>query len=401
MTLERKTASSHRACSRCVLPGNYRGIRFDDQGVCNYCRTHEKFRDRLTDFETLARLREERFERARAAGRPYDALVGLSGGKDSSWLAFQLTRRHGLKCLGFTFDNGFLTDYARHNIDLVTRTLGIDHFFHKVDWDLQKRFYQQAVRSFGTPCPACSYSSYALSYKLAFERQIPLVIHGRSRSQMLREFLAGSPDAFLPFVALNLSPYDRETNLRATLAARRRLDYLVSLALPDREMRHRFYEEFFPPMDLLSSAEVLPEFLGYFLYQPDDERSMMRELEQELGWQRPETAVILTHADCAVHDAAGYLFQQAFEYPMLSFELSVLIREGRLTREEALARLAQEPAVRGAPEASLDYLCERLEMKRSELPEISRRVRCRTRWRNRFRRVMAWVRRPPPPLPGG
>jgi len=114
-----------------------------------------------------------------------------------------------------------------------------------VDWELHKLFYRQAVRSFGTPCPGCSYSSYAVSYKLAFERQIPLVIHGRSRSQMLREFLAGSLDAFLPFVSLNLSPYDRENNLRATLAARRRLEVLVSMALPDREMRRRFYEAFF------------------------------------------------------------------------------------------------------------------------------------------------------------
>lgn len=395
------TPSSHRTCSRCVLPDTYRGIRFDREGVCNYCRTYERYRDRLTDFKKLAALRDERLERARTAGRPYDALVGLSGGKDSSWLALQLTRRHGLKCLGFTFDNGFLTDYARRNIDLVARKLGIDHFFHKVDWGLHKLFYQQAVRWLGTPCPACSYSSYAVSYKLAFERQIPLVVHGRSRSQMLREFLAGSLDAFLPFVSLNLSPYDRESNLRATLAARRRLEYLVSLALPDREMRRRFYEEFFPPMDLLPSAEVLPEFLGYFLYELDDERAMMSELERELGWQRPESAGILTHADCGVHDAAGYLHQQAFEYPMLSFELSVLIREGRLTREEALARLAQEPAARGVPDASLDYLCERLEMERSDLPDISRRVRARNRRRNRIRRLTALFRRPPPPpLPG-
>lgn len=395
------TSSSHRTCTRCVLPAAYRGIRFDREGVCNYCRTYERYRDRLTDFKALAALREDRFRRARAAGRPYDALVGLSGGKDSSWLALQLTRRHGLKCLGFTFDNGFLTDYARRNIETVVGRLGIDHLFHGIDWDLHRLFYREVVRSSGTPCPGCSYSSYAVSYKLAFERQIPLVIHGRSRSQMLREFLAGSLDAFLPFVSLNLSPYDRGRNLRATLAARRRLEVLVSMALPDREIRRRFYEAFFPRTELLAGAEVLPEFLGYFLYEPDDEHAMMSDLERELGWRRPEAAGILTHADCGVHDAAGYLYQQAFEYPMLSFELSVLIREGRLTREEALARLAQEPAARGVPDTSLDYLCERLDMERSDLPDISRRVRARNRRRNRIRRLMAVLRRPPPLFPKG
>jgi len=48
------------------------------------------------------------------------------------------------------------------------------------------------------------------------------------------------------------------------------------------------------------------------------------------------------------------------------------------------------------PDASLDYLCERLEMTRSDLPDISRRVRARNRRRNRIRRLLALVRRPPP-----
>ena len=116
-----------------------------------------------------------------------------------------------------------------------------------MDWDLHRQFYEQAVRSFGKPCPGCSYSSYALSYKLAFERNIPLVVHGRSRSQMFRELLAGSPDAFLPFVKLNLSPYDHAANLAATLDARQRLEYFISLAIEDEDLRARFLEEFFPP----------------------------------------------------------------------------------------------------------------------------------------------------------
>jgi len=383
-----------RMCARCVLPGTYRNIRFDREGVCNYCRTYDAFRDRLTDFEALGRLRAERIEKARAAGSEYDCLLGLSGGKDSSWLALQLARRDGLKCLGFTFDNGFLTDYARHNIERVTGELGMDHFFHRVDWALHRAFYEQAVRSFGTPCPGCSYSSYALSYKLAFERRIPLVIHGRSRSQMLREFLAGSPDSFLPFVKLNLAPYDRQRNLEATLAAKKRLEYFISLAIPDTEMRQAFYDEFFPPVHQLRDAELLPEFLGYFLYQPYDEAAMMRELEDELGWQRPSRDGVLTHADCGAHDAAGFLFRQTFGYPMLSFELSVLIREGQLSRAEALARLEREPGTHDVPDESLDYMCGRLELDRGELPAIGRRLRRRNRWRNRLLKARNWITRP-------
>jgi len=39
-------------CSRCMLPANYRAIAFDEEGVCNYCRTYEELRTSLGLWET-------------------------------------------------------------------------------------------------------------------------------------------------------------------------------------------------------------------------------------------------------------------------------------------------------------------------------------------------------------
>ncbi len=382
-----------RMCAKCVLPATYRNIRFDSEGVCNYCRTYERLHDRLTDYDRLAVLRDERFDRVRGVG-DYDCLVGLSGGKDSSWIALQLAQKHDLKCLGFTFDNGFLTDYAKDNIKLVVEKLGIDHFFWKIDQELHRRFYEQAVRHFGTPCPGCSYSSYAFSFKAAFERKIPLVVHGRSRSQMFRELLPGSVDAFVPFVKMNLMPYDNERNRAVVRSVVKKLEYFVTIAMRDPDMRRRFYDEFFPPPAEVAVADTLPEFMGYFLYQAYDERVLMAELEDELGWKRPENSGILTHADCEVHDAAGYLFRQVFEYSMLCFELSVMIREGDMTRDEALARLDAEPDVSDIPDESLGCMCEKLAIDRAELPGIAKHLRYRNRWRNRYLRIKNFIKRP-------
>jgi hypothetical protein len=382
-----------RMCTRCVLPETYRNISFDAAGVCNYCRTYDEVEQRLTDWETLGRLRDERIERVRGT-QPYDALIGLSGGKDSSWIALQLSKRHGLKVLGFTFDNGFLTDYARNNIKLVADRLGIEHFFHDVDWQLHKQFYASAVRWFGTPCFGCSYSSYAFSYKLGFERGIPLVVHGRSRPQMFRELLAGSPDPFLPMVKLNINPYDRRANLEASLEAKRRMEGFLALAIRDRAMRERFYSEFFPPVEQILEAESIPEFIGYFLYQPYDEGAMMDELEAELGWKRPDDRDLLTHPDCEIHNAAAYIHKQVNRYPLLSFELSVMIREGQMTREAALERLAKEPGESFVPEETLEYMCRRLDVPRGDLPRIWARLRLRNRLRNEMLRLKRWVMKP-------
>jgi len=369
-----KKGSDLKHCTRCILPDNYRNIRVDDDGVCNYCRSYEDLEERLTDFESLGRLLEQRFDRFRGK-HAYDCLAGLSGGKDSSYVAMRLKQDHGLNVLAFTFDNGFLTDYARENIEKVTGTLGIDHFFYQVDWDLHSRFYRQSVRWFGTPCPGCSYAGYSLMHKIAYERQIPLIVHGRSRSQMFREILAGSPDAFLPFVSANLAPYDRDRVISTTEKAKKKLEYFLKASIKDKHVRQRFQEEFFPDMKGYLRADVVPEFLGYFLYRPYDEVTLMEELQSNLpDWKRPPGGEILTHQDCAAHDAAAYLFEQVFGYNMLSFELSVLIRDGTLSRQEALERLSREPYRDEAPEESMKLLCERLSIDPQELPEIVKRA---------------------------
>jgi len=380
-------------CTRCILPANYRNIRFNTEGVCNYCLTYENLKEQLTDFDMLRPLLEERFNGFKGR-HPYDCLVGLSGGKDSSYVAMQLKKKHGLNVLAFTFDNGFLTDYAKENIEKVTRSLGIDHFFHSVNWELHQQFYKQAVKWFGTPCPGCSYAGYAFMHKAAFERQIPLVIHGRSRSQMFREILAGSPDAFLPFIKTNLVPYDRDLVLATTLKAKKKLEAFIKMSIREKDLRNRFYDEFFPNMEQYRNADAIPEFVGYFLYSSYCERTLMDDLEEGIpGWKSPAGKEILTHQDCAAHDAAAYLFRQAAGYPLLSFELSVLIREGSLSRKEALERLSREPDEKGVPEESLDYLCEKLTLNPEELPGIVGQAAARNRrrgkllkWKNRLLR---------------
>jgi hypothetical protein len=216
---------------------------------------------------------------------------------------------------------------------------------------------------------------------------------------MFRELLAGSPDAFLPFVKLNLSPYDHAANLAASLDARRRLEYFISLAMKDEVLRSRFLEEFFPPPGAIEQAPELPEFVGYFLYQDYDEKTMMADLEKELGWTRPEDRQLLTHADCAVHEAAGYLHHHVFGHSMLCFELSVMIREGRMTREKALERLAAEPPPNHEPEKSLAYMCDRLCMERGEIAPIVKRLSTRNLWRNRWLHLKNWLTRPTLDIP--
>ena len=79
-----------KSCSRCVLPETYPGIQYDAQGVCNFCHSH---RERATFGREALEKRVE--ERKRRTG-PYDSMVALSGGRDSTYVAYYATTELGL-----------------------------------------------------------------------------------------------------------------------------------------------------------------------------------------------------------------------------------------------------------------------------------------------------------------
>lgn len=382
-----------RTCTRCVLPSSYRNITFDRAGVCNYCATYEELREKLTDYERLRRLLLERFDLHKGK-HDHDCLVGLSGGKDSSYLAYTLSQDFGLNVLAFTFDNGFLNDYARSNISLVVGKLGLDHFYHKVDWSIHGEFYRLAIEKLGLPCLGCGYLSVILMNKLAFERDIPLIIHGRSRAQMFKELAAGSLDAFVPYIKSNLSPHSVEGNRAAALEALTKARYFLDKVVDDEKLRQEIVASFFPDMDEFTAAATVPEYLGFFLFEEYDEQKYMDVLERELGWQRPESQDLVTHGDCLIHEAAVHVYHEVLTYPLLAQELSVMIREGNITRDEALARLGREQALHEYPAESMRTLCERTGIQEQALPGIIRRNRRRHRLLRLWLRMKHFFSRP-------
>jgi len=153
-----QTGSEVRRCSRCILPETWPGIRFDKEGVCQQCRQFERrwgpwLRDpavRGRAFETFLRAVEtgRRLRRGR-----YDALVPVSGGKDSLEVLRIAREELHLECLAYTYDNGLMTPGALENIRRVTETLRVPHLLdHRPE---QRDLLRHFLRKTGLPCGAC------------------------------------------------------------------------------------------------------------------------------------------------------------------------------------------------------------------------------------------------------
>jgi N-acetyl sugar amidotransferase len=126
-------------------------IKFDAQGICNYCSDFlAKYTHAALDATELAAKREQFLASVKrhGQGKRYDCIVGLSGGVDSSY-ALHLAIQSGLRPLAVHFDNGWDSELAQHNIARLVRQLGVDLHTHVVDWpenrDMQKALIRAGV----------------------------------------------------------------------------------------------------------------------------------------------------------------------------------------------------------------------------------------------------------------
>jgi len=308
-------------CTRCVLPSNFPSIIFNNEGVCNYCEFYDANQSILTDFTSLEKEFIIRIEKAkdRAKGL-YDCLVGFSGGKDSTYIIYELKSKYKMRVLAFTYDNGLCSEYSHRSIINLLKKLDVDHVRFTPNESFFRKAYSLSASegkqiNFCTPC--CRYAHY-YSHLTASEKGIPLVVNGRSRGQILQAVLSKKM----------LEPFETTYGFReGEYVARKILDY----SLLDRLEKDNISEP------LLSSKT---ENLSYFMYHPYDQERNMDFIEENLGWERYPKG--MDHLDCWAHPLAMHLRFTQTGSSYLCGELSVDIREGKISREEALLILEKD-----------------------------------------------------------
>lgn len=123
-----------RICSRCIYDERVSSISFDLTGICNYCRQVETLREQYgTGSSKGEALFSAILDDIRRSGRrkPYDCIIGVSGGTDSSFLVHK-AKEWGLRPLAVHYDNTWNSAIATMNIHKVLSALGVDLYTHVV-----------------------------------------------------------------------------------------------------------------------------------------------------------------------------------------------------------------------------------------------------------------------------
>ena len=110
-----------RRCTKCVLPETMPFITFDSDGVCNFCRNY-KMRNKPKPKEELFEL----VKPYRRNNQP-DCIVPFSGGRDSSYSLHLIVNELKMKPITYTYDWGMVTDLGHRNISLMCAKLGVEN----------------------------------------------------------------------------------------------------------------------------------------------------------------------------------------------------------------------------------------------------------------------------------
>ena len=177
-----KDSSQYRQCTITIMDNIVDpDISFDSNGVCNYYHEYKTAEKEgvwkgSKGEEKIRQLTEK--IKAGGKGKPYDCLIGLSGGVDSSYVAY-LVKQLGLRPLAVHLDNGWNSELAVKNVENIVTRLGIDLYTLVVNWeefrDIQLSYLKASVVDIEV---VSDHAIFATMYKLAREKKIEYIISG-------------------------------------------------------------------------------------------------------------------------------------------------------------------------------------------------------------------------------
>ena len=165
-------------CKRCVQPDTRPNIKFDEDGICGGCE-YEATKT-ITEWDKRKKALIEICEEAKnKATGYYDCVIGVSGGKDSTFQALYAKNELGLNPLLVCNAPDGRTDVGTHNIENL-RSYGFDLVEIRPDPNVMMNLTKRDFFKYGNLVKSSEYSLWSSAYRVAAEKKIPLVIQGEN-----------------------------------------------------------------------------------------------------------------------------------------------------------------------------------------------------------------------------
>jgi len=316
------------------------GIRFDENGVCNFCHVHDKLERLFPTGEEGKRTLEAMAEKIRrkGRGRKYDCVVGVSGGRDTSYCLYYCKEKLGLRPLAVHFDNGWDSDVAKTNLAKVCDGLGVELHTIIMDWPESRELTNATIRACVPYIDLTDDVGIASAlYRTAAKEGVRYIILSHSfREEGITPLLWNYMDA------------------RYTRALIKRFCTMPLVHFKNVDIHHMLYWILFKGIHVFNMTN----------YYDDVGEHVERILAERFGWIDTGQH----HMDNEMFALVYYYSRHKFGFDWRIIELSAKIRTGVAAREEVLEALKEVPFFEN--EELVDYGLKKQGFSREEFDAI-------------------------------
>ena len=318
-----------KRCISCILPATYPFIDFDINGICNYCREYV-----VTELFGESALEAE-LEKHRSHDGSPDCLVGLSGGRDSSYGLHLLKKKYQMHPVAFSYDWGMVTDISRRNQARICSQLKIEHIFRAANIPAKRRNMRKNIEAWlrrphlgMVPLfMAGDKFFFSVARQLRSETGIPLVIHCGGNDLERTDFKAG-------FACVREGKHgNRFYAFPLYHKLKIGLFYFSQYLLNPSYINESFFES---AMSFFTTFVARDDFMYLYQYIPWNEEELVNTLLNKYAWEKAQYTENTWRIGDGYTTFINYIFYNVAGFSEFDTFRSQQIRAGLIDRDTAL-----------------------------------------------------------------
>jgi len=328
-----------RRCTRCILPETVPFISFDEEGVCNYCRNFETRNNQVKGEKAL----KEFVSRYRSSSKEPDCIVGFSGGRDSTYGLYYIKNVLGMNPIAFTYDWGMVNDLARRNQSRVLATLGVEQILVSANIKTKRENIRKNLEAW-LKKPDLG----MIPLLMAGDKQFYYYFH-KIREQTgvkLFIFCGGHEIEETPFKYGFCDVEHGVNNIMNCLTGISRTNKMKLIryyALQYLKNPRYINRSIFDTLFAYYSTYLLPDdYLYLYHFIEWDEKTIIDTIRKEFDWEMAPDTNATWRIDDGTAPFYNYIYLTMAGFTEFDNFRSYQIREGKLTREQALKMIKEE-----------------------------------------------------------
>jgi hypothetical protein len=328
--MQKNNTKMETLCKKCILPKDYAGAIFNEQGICDFCRDYKPpqyLGESKLKEDILHILKDKKSDK-------YDCIIGLSGGRDSTYLLWYIVNILKLRPLAVFVDSKLIPNETLSNINKTVAILKVDLIVKKHELLLKSvKHFLKSWPNYPSPaslislCTGCRLGLCKLINEEALNRNIPIVLTGGTpfeQGLFKTNLISPKKNRKIPFILGYGKQIFRNPSLISNLSCLK-----VQI------------DEYFNVLWRFKKPKLvyIAPFNNYIRWE---EKKIEEILKNELDWKRYPGLESSYRGDCEIGIIRQFLYDKMLGYNDKDDHLSWLIRDNQISRNEGLDRIKRE-----------------------------------------------------------